>query len=158
MVRRLFLMALLMGQIQTLAHGDRDGRTLLQSNNPHRPAWSTVSPDEVLGLLPVSVGDKVRVLRTHETALSGSGGLTGTVESMSVENRTGPAGESGEATIVIQTSGRDVQVYSDQVELIALRPGTRLELDGRTWISTEDGSWQEECSDTAQAAPYFIFP
>lgn len=118
---------------------------------------------EALRLLPISAGDFVRVTSTEVSNSLGIAGLTGRV------TETPPRGSggkqptqrpqvTGQFMVFVTGQNREIAVPGHLIDLISLAPGGTVAVDGRVWISTDDGDWKELCGDEIYQRPHFIYP
>lgn len=100
---------------------------------------------EALRLLPVKVGDKVRVVPTEVADELGISGLTGEVIDVS-PSASGNTDHAG-ATVFFEGLGQEFGMSSSMLELVDLPVGTDISMGDRTWVRTENGEWEEISND-----------
>jgi len=93
------------------------------------------SPSEALRLLPVSIGDKVRIVPSPISDELGISGMTGEVIWTS-NSATG-------AIVYFKELEQEFGLSSNQLELTDLPPGTDISMGDRKWVSNQDGEWIE---------------
>ncbi len=94
-----------------------------------------VSPNEALRHLPVSVGDRVRIVTSPVGDELQISGMTAEV----IEVR-----DSG-STAAIAVDGQDwkITISSSLLEPIDPPAGLEISMGDRTWVSNQDGEWVE---------------
>ena len=97
------------------------------------------SPTEALRLLPVSIGDQVRIVPSQITDELKISGMVGVV----IETSNSGSG----ATVFVNELDRKFGLTSNLLELVELPTGTIISMGDKKWVSNQDNEWEEISSD-----------
>lgn len=120
-----------------------EGREVSEINMVDEPTLLTLrraaSPSEALRLLPLAIGDKVRILPSTITDESGASGMIGEV--------IGVTDSGSGATVQIEELGLKIGLSRNLLDLVDLPVGTDISMGDNAWINNQDGEWIEVESD-----------
>ncbi len=119
---------------------DREtSRSDVLDESPPRVLTRASSPSEALRLLPVSIGDRVRIVPSEITDDLHISGKTGEVIRV--------ADSASGATVYIKELEQKFGLSSNLLELTDLPAGTDISMGDRKWVSNQNGEWVEVESD-----------
>lgn len=148
--RVVFLVCSLASLVSCSEPNNSEGREVSGINmvdeSPQHTLRRASSPSEALRLLPVSVGDKVRIVSSPITDEEQISGMIGVVTRVSFppDTRSRDAEvtiPASTATVHIEELGRSFGLSTNLLELADLPLGEVISMDDRDWVLNEDGEW-----------------
>ena len=155
-LRVVFLVCGLASLVSCSEPNKSEGREASEINmvdeSPLHTLTRASSPSEALRRLPVSIGDKVRIVSspiTDEQQISGMIGVV-TQGTLPPDTRIPDAGVTIPARGVIvhiDEIDRDVGLSTNLLELADLPVGAVISMGDRDWVLNHDGEWLETEND-----------
>ncbi len=155
-VRVVFLVCCLASLVSCNESNQSEERDTNEINNvdesPLQTLTRATSPTEALLHLPISIGDKVRIVSSPIADAEQISGMVGVVTRVSFPPDTNSA-EAGVtiaasgATVHIEELGQDFGLSTNLLELTDLPIGAVVSMGDREWVLSQSGEWLETAND-----------